>query len=59
MAALLFFKPLLELLENLLESAQRLDELLLFVRQVLFGELAQPLLGDFGQQASPGLVRGP
>ena len=52
----LFFQPLLQLLQDLVEAAQRLDELLLLVGQVLLGELAQPLLGDLRQQRIAGAV---
>ena len=41
-------EPLLQRLHQLLEAAERLDQLLLLLGQVLFGEPAQPFLRDIG-----------
>ena len=44
MPALLLLQTLLQRLHQLVEAAERLDELLLLFRQVLFGEPPQPFL---------------
>ena len=46
--ALLFLEPLPQRLHQLLEAAECLDQLLLLVGQVLFGEPPQPFLRDIG-----------
>ncbi len=43
-AALLLLEALFQRLHQLVETAERLDQLLFLVGQVLFGELAQPFL---------------
>src|SRR5690606_8978883 len=43
-AALLLFQPLLQRLHQLLPAAQRLDQFLLVLAEVLLDQLAQPLL---------------
>ena len=48
MAALLLGQPLRQGLHQLLPAAERLDLLLLLLGQVLFRQLAQPFLRDFG-----------
>ena len=48
MAALLLLQPLLQRLHQLVEAAKRLDQLFLLLGQVLFGEPAQPFLGEVG-----------
>ena len=50
-AALLLLEALLQLLQNLLEAAQRLHQLLLVLGEVLLGELPQPLLWNLGEQS--------
>ena len=55
-AAFLLLQPLAQRLHQLLEAAERLDEPLLLLRQVLFREPAQPLLGKFARLHS-GLSR--
>ncbi len=47
-AALLLLQPLLQRLHQLVEAAERLDQLLFLLGQVLLGELAQPFLGQVG-----------
>ncbi len=49
-AAFLFGEPLAQRLEKFFEAAHGLDLLLLFLGEIFFRELLQPLGGDFGGQ---------
>ncbi len=53
MPSLLLFQPLLQRLHELLEAAERFDQLFLLVGQVFFGEPAQPFLGQVGDVDMP------
>jgi hypothetical protein len=46
--AFLFLEPLLQGFHQLVEAAQRLDQLLFLLGQVSFGQPAEPFLGDVG-----------
>jgi hypothetical protein len=48
-AALLLLQPFAQGLHQLVEAAERLDLGAFFLGQVLFGELLQPVCGDFGR----------
>ena len=48
MTSALFFEPLLECLQQFVESAKRFDQLFIFIGQMPEEFLAQPLLRNFG-----------
>ena len=51
MPAFLLFEPLLQRLHELFPAAERFDQLLLFIRQVILRELFQPLFGNQRRRA--------
>ena len=59
MPALLLLEPLVQFFENLVQSAEGLDQALLLVGQVLLGEFAQPRVRDLGHESSPADVNTP
>ena len=55
MTLVLLFKSLLQSLHELFPTAQRLNLFLFFFGEDLFGQLTQPLFGDFRDFFSGGL----